>query len=177
MWSKDDYFRLTARLRRLVEFSAGVIELLPPPTEQHQLILGALYRHFYTWLCPRNGLVLPAGLPVRTTPETYREPDLVLLLSEEDPRRGNDYWDGADLVAEVVSPDDPARDLVRKRREYAQAGIAEYWIVNPRQQTITVLRLQGEQYVEHGVFARGDEATSALLPGLSLPVGDALDGR
>jgi len=47
-----------------------------------------------------------------------------------DSRRHNKYWEGADLVKEVVSgsEDDRQRDLVTKRREYAQAGIPEYWI-------------------------------------------------
>ena len=43
----------------------------------------------------------------------------------------NVHWTGADLVIEVVSPDDPDLDLVVKRQEYAQAGIPEYWIVDP----------------------------------------------
>ncbi|GAB4207808.1 MAG: hypothetical protein OHK0022_36510 [Roseiflexaceae bacterium] len=177
-WSESDYFWLTNRARHLIEFSSGHIEVLPMPTEEHQRILMFLYRVFYAFLsATHRALVLPAGVRVRTTPDTYREPDLVLLLSEDDPRRGNTFWEGADLVAEVVSPDDPARDLVRKRNEYAQAGIPEYWIINPHQQTITVLRLEEGQYVEHGVFVRGDEATSALLPGLLVPVADALDGR
>jgi Uma2 family endonuclease len=45
----------------------------------------------------------------------------------------DEYWEGADLVMEVVSShdEDRRRDLVVKREEYARAGIAEYWIVDP----------------------------------------------
>ena len=107
------------------------------------------------------GIVLVAPLRLRVRPGRYREPDLLLLLSAHDPRRNNRYWAGADLVLEVVSPDDPKRDLVRKRREYARAGIPEYWIVNPTTEQILVLRLAGTAYVEHGVFTRGTQATSA----------------
>ena len=60
-----------------------------------------------------------------------------------DPRRGNDFWTGADLVVEVVSPDDPSRDTQDKRLDYAEAGIPEYWIVNPLDETVTVLVLWG----------------------------------
>ena len=51
-----------------------------------------------------------------------------------DPRCQDRYWLGADLVVEVVSPDRPERDLVDKRIDYAvrQAGIPEYWVVDPR---------------------------------------------
>ena len=53
---------------------------------------------------------------------------------------------------------------------YAEAGIPEYWIVDPRVETVTVLRLAGGTYVEHGVFTRGDTATSALLGGFTVDV-------
>jgi Uma2 family endonuclease len=117
--------------------------------------------------------VAPVRLRVRTG--RYRESDLLLLLSANDPRRSNRYWTGADLVLEVVSPDDPQRDLVRKRREYARAGIPEYWIVNPVSEQIFVLRLAGTAYVEHGVFTRGMQATSALLEGFTVAVEAVLD--
>ena len=102
----------------------------------------------------------------------HREPDLLLVRDAGDPRRHDRYWLGADLVAEVVSPDRPERDLVQKREEYAAAGILEYWIVDPRVETITVLRLAGGAYVELGVFARGEQATSALLAGFAVDVAD-----
>ncbi len=89
--------------------------------------------------------------------------------------RREEYWTGADLVAEVVSPDDPRRDLVTKRFEYAAAGIPEYWIVNPSDGTITVLQLDGERYAEHGRYSRGAAARSARYPELAVAVGDALD--
>lgn len=82
------------------------------------------------------------------------------------------YWDGADLVMEVVSPDDPTRDLETKRREYAQAGIPEYWLVNPLDETITVFTLPENTpiYDIHGVYDRSSVAESVLLPGFTVDV-------
>jgi Uma2 family endonuclease len=77
----------------------------------------------------------------------------------------------------VVSPDDPQRDLVRKRREYARAGIPEYWIVNPATEQILVLRLAETTYVEHGVFTRRMQATSALLEDFTVAVAAVLDAE
>lgn len=105
----------------------------------------------------------------------FREPDLLLLRDCEDPRAGNRYWTGADLVAEVVSPDNPGRDFVEKRIDYAEAGIPEYWIADPRDETITVLSLWEDEYVEHGVFVRGDTATSPLLEGFTADVAAVFD--
>ena len=173
-WSEDDYLWLTDHTKRLVELTDGHIEVLPMPTEEHQRIVLYLYRALYAFLRGR-GIVLVAPLRLRLQTGRYREPDLLLLLSANDTRRGNQFWSGADLVLEVVSPDDPGRDLVQKRREYAEAGIAEYWLVDPSTALMTVLRLEGTAYVEHSVFPRGTQATSVLLDGFSVAVDRVLD--
>ena len=75
----------------------------------------------------------------------------------------------------MVSPDRPARDTVTKRRDYAEARIPEYWIVNPVDETVTVLVLDGDAYAEHGVFRRGERASSAYLEGFSVSVAEVFD--
>ena len=63
---------------------------------------------------------------------------------------------------------------MEKREEYAKAGIPEYWIVDPELGQITVLVLDGSVYAVHGEFARGQQATSKLLPGFAVDVTAAL---
>ena len=169
-WGDEHYLWLTDRTRRLVEFADGYVELLPMPTVAHQAILSLLNDLLNAHLKARGGFVLFAGLRLRIREGKFREPDLAALCRRSDPRNEPRYWLGADLVAEVVSPDDPARDLVAKRGDYAEAGIPEYWIVDPRVETVTVLRLAGGTYVEHGIFVRGETATSALLDGFTVDV-------
>ncbi|MGN6562808.1 MAG: Uma2 family endonuclease [Thermomicrobiales bacterium] len=176
-WSEEAYLWLTDDTSRLIEFVDGYIELLPMPTDEHQSISGFLYRAFSFHLQPLGGIVLYAPLRIRIRTRKFREPDLLVLRDANDPRRQNRYWLGADLVVEIVSPDTPERDHVEKREDYAVAGVTEYWIVDPRQQTITVLALHEGQYQEHGVFARGAQATSALLAGFAVAVDDVLDAR
>ena len=100
----------------------------------------------------------------------FREPDIVFMAAEHADRLAEQYWHGADLVMEVVSPDDPHRDRVTKRREYAQADIPEYWIVDPTQRSITVLTLDGQTYALHGEFAESSIAASVLLDGFTVSV-------
>jgi Uma2 family endonuclease len=177
-WSEEDYLWLTNHTNRLVELSDGSIEVLPMPTDEHQRIVLFLYRMLYNFIAAyTSGIVLVAPLRLRLKSGKYREPDIIILLSQADTRRENQYWNGADLVMEIVSPDDPDRDLVTKREEYAQIGIPEYWIVNPQKETITVLRLQGQSYVAYGEFERGQTADSVILQGFVVDVVDALDAR
>lgn len=170
-WSDDEYLSLNSN--HLIEFSSGVLEVLPMPTEQHQQIVLFLYRILFTFITPNQlGTVLTAPLRVRLWDGKFREPDIVFLLAQHADRRGNKYWRGADLVMEVVSEDDPDRDLVTKRVEYAQAGICEYWLLDPRDRTVTVLALDAaaSEYSVAGRYAQGETARSVLLDGFSVEV-------
>jgi Uma2 family endonuclease len=69
---------------------------------------------------------------------------------------------------EVVSDDDRRRDLETKRLEYAQAKIPEYWIIDPQQALITVLRLDGDHYLVDGEYRPGEQARSVILAGFTV---------
>ena len=170
LWTEEDYLWLTDCTNRMVEFTDGYLEPLPMPTKKHQILLKFLFGAFNAFLDSRGGMVLFAALRVRLRPGKFREPDLLAVLDAHDARCQDRFWTGADLVAEVVSKDKPSRDLVVKKREYAQAGIPEYWIVNPLSETVIVYRLQGKRYVRHGLFRREQKATSVLLPSFAVDV-------
>ena len=174
-WTEEAYLRLPTN--NLVERVNGRLEFPPMPSDLHQVIVLRLYDMLrdHARDIGLNAAVRVASLPMRT-PNGNREPDVLFLRDESDPRRQAQLWDGADLVAEVVSPDDPNRDYVAKRVDYAAAGIPEYWIADPRprHRKITVLVLDGDRYREHGVFRRGQTAAGVLLPGFAADVTDTL---
>ena len=167
--SEAQYLALTTN--HLVEFSHGQLEAVPMPTKTHQRIVAALFRLLTAFLASHpRGEAIFAPYRVQLWPGKFREPDVVFVASEHADRFLDVYALGADLVMEVVSPDDRRRDLETKRREYAQAAIPEYWIVDPETQLITVLTLAGAEYAVHGEFAPGAQATSLLLPGFVVDV-------
>jgi Uma2 family endonuclease len=169
--SEGDYLELTRMSRRMAEFTDGYIEVLPMPTLKHQLILQCLHSLLFTFVNARQlGIAIFSPLRVRCGDAKYREPDIVFMLSQNRHRAMNEYWEGADLVMEVISESDPDRDWIQKRDDYAQANIPEYWIVDPRTETITVLSLRDGTYVETGTFGRGDSAKSVLLEGFHADV-------
>ncbi len=177
-WSEEQYLRLETP--RLVELSDGKLEVLPMPSEWHQIIALFLYRSLQSYAeLNRRGLTLAAPLRVRLWSGKMREPDVVFMLAENRKRRGNSFWERADLVMEVVSEDDPQRDLILKREEYAKAGIPEYWIVDPRDTSIRVLRLIASEnasiYDEAGCYTLGQTAKSILLPGFALSPTEVFD--
>lgn len=174
-WTEEEYLSLTDHTTRLVEFTDGFLELLPMPSDYHQAIVQFLLYAFDGFLKPLGGKVRIVPLRLRIGKGRFREPDLLLLVSAKDRRRQDRYWTGADLVVEVVSPDKPERDLVSKRQDYAAAGVAEYWIVNPASETILVLVLNKKRYRRLGSFAPGSDARSSLLQGFEVSVDQVFD--
>jgi Uma2 family endonuclease len=176
--TEEEYLALDSNL--LLEFADGFIEVLPMPTTYHQRIVAFLYNALNALVTAQQlGEVLFAPLRVRIRKGKQREPDLVFMRSEHADRIGNKYWERPDLVMEIVSENNRRHDLVTKRDEYARAGIPEYWIVDPEQETITVLVLKPRRktYVEHGTFAKGTRATSKILPGFSVDVTETFSRR
>ena len=169
-WTESAYLALDTN--RMIELSDGCLEFLPMPIALHQLIVDYLHTLLKAYIAVHaSGFVFFAPLPVRLGPGKFREPDIVYVRRERLPKlRGQPQ--GADLAMEVVSEgaENRQRDLVIKRQEYAEAGISEYWIVDPQEQRITVLALDGRSYRVHGEFVPGMQATSLLLLGFSVDV-------
>lgn len=171
-WTEDEYLALESN--RLIEFTDGVLEFLTMPKLFHGKISRFLSDQLRAFVVHhRLGDVFWAPISVRLRAGMLREPD-VFFLTNKRLSRGNDPPVGADLVMEIVSPDanDRKRDLTQKRREYAQAKVPEYWIVDPETETITVLTLSanGKQYRLHGEFQPGQTAASKLLDGFTVDV-------
>ena len=168
-WSEEEYLALDTN--HLIEYSHGQMEVLPMPTFSHQRLVAFLYRVLLGFVEEGGlGVVMFAPLRIQLWRGKFREPDIVFMASEHAHRLDEQFWRGADLVMEVVCPDDPRRDLVTKRREYAQAGIPEFWIVDPPQKSISVLTLEGQTYALHGEFDESADASSVLLNGFSVSV-------
>jgi Uma2 family endonuclease len=182
-WTEQDYLSLE-RLRDdtiRIELSRGRLEVLPMPTEVHQFIIQfilTVLTDFTRVHAP--GKVSFSGLRLRLKRKGKRAlnrlPDIVYIRAANFHLRHKKFWDGADLVMEVVSgdPKDRRRDYGQKVKEYALAGIAEYWIIDPDEKLIRVLKLDGQAYRVHGDFRPGMSATSVLLPEFSVSVDDVL---
>jgi Uma2 family endonuclease len=177
LWTEEHYLALTNQTRQLFEFTDGVLEVLPITTSGHQVIVAFLYDLFHAVVRRNGGEVFFVGLRLRLRAGKFRMPDILMLFDKSDPRSQDAYWLGADLVVEVVSPDGTRRDLEQKPLDYAEAGIPEYWIVNPLDATIRVLTLDGPSYRLHGRFERGERATSRLLAELSVSVDEVFDAK
>ncbi len=113
-----------------------------------------------------------------------RYPDLVILRPEHILLTASRLTITLDmpppqLVVEVVSPGRVGRDrdYISKRDQYAARNIPEYWIVDPQEQMVAVLRLESGEYVEVGMFQGEQTLVSPTFPQLNLTAGQVLGGE
>ncbi|MGH9067666.1 MAG: Uma2 family endonuclease [Acidimicrobiales bacterium] len=124
----------------------GALVMTPPPGTDHQGVVLELAVVLLRAARPLGFRVLPAPVAWRIGPGQVPEPDLVVAAPEVITKRA---VEGPPvLVVEVLSPTGRDRDLSEKRRIYARGGAPTYWIVDPAEPSLTVLRLAGDHYDE-----------------------------
>ena len=168
---------------KLYQLEQGELIDMPSESEINRRIAGFLFIYFSKLGIPAYRLTMKTEVAVSGSRVSVRVPNL-LVLSEELATA----MDGATrsivlmdmppplLVVEVVSPNQEKRDYRYKRSEYAARRIAEYWIVDPIVQRVTVLEWVEGLY-EEKVFAGDNKIESSVLENLDLRVDRVLQGR
>ena len=132
--SYEEYLALPDE-SRIIEWVNGEAIFHIPPTPAHQIISSFIEKllGYYVDLLGL-GLVLDAPVEVKLWPGgPSREPDLLYITNEKLPMIGEKQIEGTpDLIVEIVSPASITLDRITKFREYEQAGVGEYWIIDPR---------------------------------------------
>jgi Uma2 family endonuclease len=166
--SFEDY--LTAYDDQHAEWVAGTVVPLSPASDKHQDVVGFLHMALRPFV-DRAGGVMRAGPSVMRLRGSAREPDLFAVTAEHRARIGTSYLDGAaDFVVEVVSPESRARDRVEKFGEYQQAGVREYWLIDPAARTAEQFRLAAGGVFEPVALGTPARLTSEVFPGMWISV-------
>ena len=152
------------------ELADGVLFEMAPPNWEHQSLIDYLVRmlnNFLDTASPLPGWAY-SGIGVVLSESTAPTPDMVYVRADRGHLIQGSFVEGVpDIVVEVMSQD-RRRDLVIKRGWYGEAGVPEYWIIDPVSDTISVLEVVGFQYAEKAVLGRGDILTTAAIPGFEL---------
>lgn len=130
------------------ELVHGELFVTPPPAVVHEEIGARLTRILVPFVIA-NGLgSVYHPRAVMQVEGSEVEPDLMVRLPHPNPESGWEAWPAPLLVVEIVSPSTRRRDREQKKSFYRDAGVAEYWIVDPERRNVTVVRHGAEDRVE-----------------------------
>ncbi|MCY4416066.1 MAG: Uma2 family endonuclease [Chloroflexi bacterium] len=166
---------------RWLELDDGALYFMPRPRRAHLFVSARLTAYFDNHLESFDDppAEVYTELVIIISRETGRIliPDFsIFLRSPGDDSDISSAGNIPDIVIEILSTD-RSRDLVRKRQLYAEAGIREYWIFDPQNDTVLPLELQDGEYIERPTLTAADTLTTPLLPGLSIPLADIFQPR
>ena len=167
--------------RNKMELDDGELYIMPRPRPVHQFIVFWLGWHIANYIIsfaepPAEVCMDPVTILSRD-PRRVLVPDLTVILSERPGQIVGGYFEGVPGIAVEVLSSDRNRDLIRKRQLYAEAGVAEYWIFDPLNDTALLLELRDGDYVSRGLLTPSDTLTTPLLPSLAIPLVDVFQHR
>ena len=146
-YTENDYYNLPENVR--AELIDGQFYDMAAPSRIHQEILNTINNTIYNYIHSKKGdcRVYPAPFAVKlfNDRKTVVEPDISVIC---DPNKLTDQGcSGApDWIIEIISPSTSSHDYVRKLNLYLDAGVREYWIVDPTQKHIVVYYLEKTQF-------------------------------
>lgn len=124
----------------------GVVYNMASPSQEHQTISMELSTILNTYIKSREGSCrvfhAPFDVKLNDTPLTIVQPD-IMIICDKDKLDGKRCNGAPDFIIEIVSPSNPADDYIRKPFYYKNAGVREYWIVDPRRKIVTVNYFEG----------------------------------
>ena len=176
-WTYDDYALLPDDGKRY-EVIRGELYMSAAPRPLHQRVIFRLSYFLEAFLEERSiGIAYSAPIDV-LLPEKLGDPvqpDILFVRSDRIEIVGETYIEGApDLVMEVLSPSNPSHDRSLKYELYQEAGVLEYWIIDPRERTNEIHVLRAGSYILLGRFGEDETARSEQLEGFAVPVDDLI---
>lgn len=143
-YTEEDYYNLPEDVR--AELIDGQIYYMSAPSRIHQEILMFLSKNIANYIDTKNSpcKVYPAPFAVKLfadNDKTVLEPDIsVICDSNKLTDRG--CTGAPNWIIEIISPSTASHDYIRKLNLYAEAGVEEYWIIDPRNENILVYYLE-----------------------------------
>ena len=167
-WSETEYFSLPDS-NHIVELSEGELVMPPPPDFSHQTSSFHLVRALDRFIEKNDlGILRYAPLAIRLWHGKIREPDIMFFLKAHQDRIGERVSGVPDLAIEILSPATHKTDRNDKFSEYANAGVTEYWIVDPKERTVEVYALQEGANLLFGKFVKDEIVKSKRLDGFEI---------
>ena len=151
-YTLEDYYAFPEERR--VELIDGVIYDMAAPTDIHQTVLVRMSAQLIPCVDAHPDcqiFISPIDVRLDNDDYTMVQPDLIIVCGRKD--RDHRRINGApDFIVEILSPSNRYHDMFRKLNKYRNAGVREYWIVDPEKKRITVYDFENEELPESYTF-------------------------
>ena len=142
----EDYYNIPDEIR--VELIDGVIYDMSTPAHIHQLIAMEIYDVIKAYIKKKKGECIvhasPMDVQLDCDNRTMVQPD-VQVICDRNKLRKRSVYGAPDFVAEVLSPSTRKKDISIKLYKYENAGVSEYWIVDPDKKRVHVYQFEKEE--------------------------------
>lgn len=152
-------------LERWERLDGVVYEMSPPPSSDHQSIVGNLFREISVYLKGKTCRAFPAPFGVWLDDDdngNYVEPDITVVC-DTNKIQSKGCVGVPDMVVEVLSPRTAKKDKTVKLRAYKVSGVREYWIIDPHNQLVEVFRLQDNVFGEPSVYGSDERVLVGIF--------------
>lgn len=143
----EDYYALPDEQR--VELIDGCFYDMSAPTTLHQVIAGEIHRQISNFILEREGdcipMISPVDVQLDCDEKTMVQPD-VLIVCQRDKVINRCVYGAPDFVLEVISPSTRRKDYTKKLAKYIEAGVREYWILDPYQNKLLIYDFESNTY-------------------------------
>ncbi len=163
-FSYKDYLSWNNSNERWELINGVAYDMSPAPSRKHQDLFGILFGEFYNYLKNKDCTVyaapfdvrLPEGFQSDSDIKTVVQPD-ISVFCDQDKLDNRGAIGAPDLIIEILSPSTAAKDLKEKFFLYESAGVKEYWIVDPSNETLTVYILDKDNKYQRGIVYAGED--------------------
>ena len=174
-WTFDD---------RLELIKGKIFKMSPAPGSFHQRLSGAIFNTIYNYLKNKPCEVFSAPFDVRLIRRTVNDKDVRTVVQPDicvicDLTKIDDKGciGAPDIVIEILSPGNNKKELKNKYEVYEEAGVLEYWIIHPQEQTFFKYVLFEKRFQPSPLLTLGDEVTTPILPGFVLNLDELFADR
>lgn len=147
IYTEEDYYSLPENIR--AELIDGQIYYQAAPSREHQKILMHVAKTIANYIDTKGGSceVYPAPFAVKLQADknTIVEPD-ISVICDCNKLTDKGCTGAPDWIIEIVSPGNSSHDYITKLNLYADAGVREYWIINPTKKSIYVYDLEETKF-------------------------------
>jgi Uma2 family endonuclease len=169
----EDYARLTPPDSGNYELRNGKIEFMASPIPSHQDISMRLSAFLGMHVLTHNlGKLFAAPMDTQFTEHDTFQPDLLFISNERLGIIGDKKIEGApDLVVEILSPGNTAKEMSYKRHVYESTGVREYWFIEPEKRTLSQYERVGDELRWQRTLTPADALRSAVVAGFEMELG------